>query len=159
MFVETESGTYINTSHVRSITPEELGGGYRRYEIVMTNGDVQYHRLEIGLFEQFTLSASVTPAAPGFERVEWSVDSRDQDYVSRQPVVGWRVDEFGAAIPVCITPSYAEEWAIIAPNGKLFVPGEGEMESIEEWRQGLADARKRRRSANTKATTVDDRAA
>lgn len=133
MFFQTRSGAYFNTNHIAALIPQHESKGEVRMEIVMSGGTTHIETVTCGKLEELLRGPQVVPAPTGYELISWSNCAQGYEDAERSPIVGWRVNDMGYAEPVATDIHYSDNFGILAPNGKLFVSGEGMFDGIEEW--------------------------
>lgn len=133
MFFQTKSGAYFNTNHIAALVPLHESNDSIRMEIVTSGGSTHIETVTYAKMEDLLRGPQVVPASPGYELLSWSDCAQGYGDAERSPIVGWRVNDLGYAEPVATDIHYSDNFGILAPNGKLFVPGEGMFDDIEGW--------------------------
>jgi hypothetical protein len=100
MFINLGNVT-VNTDHIVKMT--EVCSGYLYH---LTDGSTVCCNVSDCDFME-KVGTAYLPALPGFERLECSFDD---SIVFASPVVGWRVDGFGTAMPVCVDMTVGGVW-------------------------------------------------
>lgn len=84
----------------------------------------------------------VIPAQPGFRLLTFGFDASCPDegeWVSDEPILGWRVDAYGTMEPAVFDYNFSEmtgEHAILEPSGKVHVV-DAVYDDIESWKRDL----------------------
>jgi hypothetical protein len=142
-WIETEDG-YVNAAHVVSVKETMRGDGW---VLRLVDGDaVRVGRVTApkDFGEAF---ATILPAQPGQEALLVTWDDHTarptELWLSRMPIIGWRVRPDPAYAPVPIIPENelpeAHRLLIVLPDGKLLEPGNSEFDNVEVMQRHVLD--------------------
>lgn len=123
MLISTLDG-YINSADIVRVTQG------RDYAVIRTR-DGETWRAYAEADNIAMLSAAVIPALPGYTVLTAHGDEAGGLFVTRSPVVAWRIDEH-MAVPV--TPDdECGQIAILCPDGHVIVQHETTFKTEEAW--------------------------
>ncbi|MET0531563.1 MAG: hypothetical protein ABW003_25075 [Microvirga sp.] len=135
-FIETSDGWIFNTANVVKIGPERPDPrGFRSRKVFLADGST--YEVSAGLVGE-QIADPIIAAHPG-----WALVYRDETWLlPPDPILAWRIAHIGEPWPITVKgpASFHQEWAVVAPDGRVYVLGDASWDSLEE-----ADAALRKR--------------
>lgn len=128
VFVETRRGMLVALHAITSVSRERTAENkldvrtiyYQNEDGAQESDEVFAHDFERSLQR----ASPMVPALPGTYRVIWCFDPEtNEDLLHQDPVIAWRVDEFGVANPVLCEMAGSDEFAaLLFPDGQVVDP-------------------------------------
>jgi hypothetical protein len=150
VFVETTSGALISLSKITSVSRiyqrTNRHGVEMDYRTVHCDEGGEKQVVEVfehDLERALERASPIIPALPGTYRLNWGIDpNTDEEWLTKDPVIAWRIDEFGVANPVTCEMSSSDPSVLLLPDGQVVDPDVQSWSDVEFFKKTMREKKK-----------------